>query len=41
MSPEIATGDKRSEDFFIEDPEVLKDVCRQNYIWIRGVIERF
>ena len=41
MSPEIATSDKRSEDFFIEDPEVLKDVCRQNYIWIRGVIERF
>jgi hypothetical protein len=35
MSPELGTSDKASEAFFIESPQVLKDVLYQNYVWIK------
>jgi len=41
MSPEIGIEDSRSNTFFIRDPAVLLDVCQQNYVWIRGIMERF
>ena len=41
MSPEIGIEDSRSNTFFIKDPSVLLDVCQQNFVWIRGIMERF
>ena len=35
MSPELGTSDKRTEDFFIKDPQVLKETLSQNYPWIK------
>ena len=35
MSPELGTSDKRTEQFFIKDPSVLKETVSKNYPWIK------
>ena len=39
MSPELGVPDLRSNQFFITDYDVLKEVVKKNYEWIFRTME--
>ena len=40
MSPELGISDKRSEEFFIIDSNILKQVLQDNYKWIEYTLAK-
>jgi len=40
MSPELGIRDQRSNDFFVEDPGVLKEIIYENQIWTFKAIKK-
>lgn len=34
VSHELGTSDQRTNKFFIEEPDVLHDLVKQNYKWV-------
>ena len=34
LSPELGTSNKKSDQFFITNPNVLKETIQKNYPWI-------